>query len=56
MDVGGLGSQLRAKAIAELDCKKIAEELSGMYSNIRRAERRSQVEKESIVCKKPNSR
>jgi hypothetical protein len=34
VDVGSLGAQLRAKAIAELDCQKIAEELSGMYSQI----------------------
>jgi len=36
MDLASLGGQLRAKAIAELDCHKIAAELSGMYSQIRR--------------------
>jgi glycosyltransferase involved in cell wall biosynthesis len=36
VDVSAIGSQLRAKAIAELDCLKIAEELSGMYSQISR--------------------
>lgn len=35
VDVRAIGGQLRAKAIAELDCLKIAEELSGMYSQIR---------------------
>ncbi len=34
LDIGSLGSQLRAKAIAELDNQKIAHELSGMYSKI----------------------
>ena len=34
VDLVSLGSQLRAKAIAELDCQKIAEELTGMYSEI----------------------
>jgi glycosyltransferase involved in cell wall biosynthesis len=36
VDVRTLGGQLRARAIAELDCLKIAEELSSMYSQINR--------------------
>jgi glycosyltransferase involved in cell wall biosynthesis len=36
VDLRALGSQLRARAIAELDCLKIAEELSGMYWQISR--------------------
>jgi glycosyltransferase involved in cell wall biosynthesis len=38
VEVVSLGGQLRAKAIAELDCQKIAGELSGMYSQIGRRE------------------
>lgn len=34
VDLASLGGQLRKKAIAELDCQKIAEELSSMYSQI----------------------
>jgi len=34
IDLDSIGRQLRAKAMAELDCQKIAERLSGMYTEI----------------------
>jgi hypothetical protein len=37
VDINTLGGKLRAKAIAELDCQKVGEKLSGMYSEISRA-------------------
>ena len=42
VEVISLGRQLRAKAIAELDCRQIATRLSDIYSNIVRPEPRPQ--------------
>jgi hypothetical protein len=44
VDVTAIGGRLRARAIAELDCLKIAEELSGMYAQILEEGATSQVQ------------
>jgi len=49
VDAVSLGKQLRAKAATELDCRRIAEDLSGMYAKISHGEARAESKETSAA-------